>query len=467
MSPEARYPQLGEIILADKVIITGLSPQRARALILLLAASVALMMTGFGIILPVFARRLGEFGAGVQELGLMTMSFALAQLIAAPFLGSMADRYGRRPFILLALAAFVAANISFLFAQSSQAFIIIRAFEGALTAGLFPAAMGVVSDLIPKEHRARWVGIVMGGYAAGFFFGPVLGGLLYDTWGYAMPFIASAIMGVLALAVAIFLVPETRTDAIRNREMLLHRRELEQTGSQGETLWKSLPRPLYIFATLLLIDFVMIFAFAFIEPQMIFYMYDDLGWTTVQFGVVVAVYGLVAVIGQGFLGGISDRIGRKPVIILGLGLNTFFYAGVAYFRSFPLILVVSFLSGFGEALVMPALSAYYMDITAEQHRSRVMGIKESAAALGGVAGPLLVIAASEVTTPQGIFLIAFILTVVTAGLAIILLRPPIDFSKQTGEMGREYAVRRAMVARATLRGIVTSARTERRNQVIL
>ena len=87
--------------MATDVITSGLDPRRARNIILLLAACVALMMTGFGIIMPVFARRLGELGSGVEGLGLMTMSFALAQFLAAPVMGSLADRYGRRPFILL------------------------------------------------------------------------------------------------------------------------------------------------------------------------------------------------------------------------------------------------------------------------------------------------------------------------------------------------------------------------------
>ena len=125
---------LGQVVLAGEVVSSGPSPRRARSVIILLAASVGLMMTGFGIILPVFARRLGEFGSGVEALGMMTMSFALAQLVAAPFMGSLADRYGRRPLILLSLAAFAAANVGFLLVSSTTGFIIIRVLEGALTA---------------------------------------------------------------------------------------------------------------------------------------------------------------------------------------------------------------------------------------------------------------------------------------------------------------------------------------------
>jgi MFS family permease len=68
------------------------------------------MMTGYGIVMPVFAKRLGELGSGVAALGLMSMGFAFAQFVLSPFLGSFADRFGRKPFILMALAGEVVAN---------------------------------------------------------------------------------------------------------------------------------------------------------------------------------------------------------------------------------------------------------------------------------------------------------------------------------------------------------------------
>ena len=86
------YAHLGTLVMATDVIDSAYSRRRTRTIILLLAFSVGLMMTGFGIIMPVFARRLGELGSGVEGLGLMTMSFALAQFIAAPVMGSLADR---------------------------------------------------------------------------------------------------------------------------------------------------------------------------------------------------------------------------------------------------------------------------------------------------------------------------------------------------------------------------------------
>ena len=122
MSTNRRHANLGEVVYATQVITSRPSPQRTRNILLLLAGSVALMMTGLGIIIPVFARRLAEFGSGVETLGLMTMAFALAQLVASPFMGSFADRFGRRPLILVALGSFIAVNIGYPSASSGQAF---------------------------------------------------------------------------------------------------------------------------------------------------------------------------------------------------------------------------------------------------------------------------------------------------------------------------------------------------------
>jgi multidrug resistance protein len=461
------HPTLGEVVTAHQVTTHGESPRRVRNIILLLTGSVALMMTGFGIIMPIFARRFGELGGGVQALGLMTMSFALAQLVAAPFMGSLADRFGRRPLVLLSLAAFAVANIGFLLASSTTAFIVIRALEGALTAGLFPAAMGVVADIAPEDERGRWLGIVMGSYGAGFILGPVVGGVLYDGWGFATPFIVSAVLAVIGFVAAAILVPETRTQELRKREMLQQRREAGLSLAPEESLWASLPRPFIVFGTLLLIDFMMYFGWAFVEPQLIFYLYDELGWTTVQFGALAAGYGLALVVGQMVLGQLSDRFDRRFIIFIGTLLAAMLYAGLVLSSWFPLILFVSIVSGLGEALVLPALSASVLDITAEQHRSRVMGIKESAASLGGVTGPLLVVGASALTTPQGVFTISAVLLVLTAGFALFTLRRPRRVSEEAGDVAREYAARRAMVAQATLRGIVTSARAVRKRGVVV
>jgi MFS transporter, DHA1 family, multidrug resistance protein len=389
--------------------------RRARAIVMLLAASVGLMMTGYGIVMPVFARRLDELGAGVAALGFMTMAFALAQFALAPFMGNLADRFGRRPLVLLALAGVLATNIAYLLTASVESYIVTRFLQGALGAGLLPASIAVVGDIFPAEKRGRWAGLLMGSYGAGFIFGPALGGALYDRLGFVAPFGVSAGMALVGLLLAAVLVPETRPPIVQSED------SKKGSAQERRPTLASVPRPLRVCFALLALDFTVFFVFAFVEPEMVFYFYDRLGFSTTQFGLLVGGYGLAMVAGQTTLGGLSDRFGRRPIIATGFALNAVFYLGLTSFDRFGLLLLLALSAGLGNALATPALSASYLDITEERHRSSVLGIKESATALGGVAGPLLVAFVSPFATPGVVFATSGIVALGALVLSLVAL----------------------------------------------
>ena len=393
---------------------------RSRNILLVLAAIMALQMSSFGIIMPIFARRLGDFGDGVEALGLMAMAYSITSMTAAPFMGWLADRVGRRPLVLLSLATYAAAFTGYLLAPSTQVFIIIRALAGALTAGLTPAMMGIVADIAPDEERAQWLGVIGGGTSIGWVVGPSLGGLLYDQWGYVAPFATSVVLAVLALIVAIFVVPETVTKRKREMDVVFR----NSAVGEKRPFFDTLPKPMSTFLLLLLISFTTIFAYAFIEPQLMFYIYDDLGWSSARFGFAVSGLGLTLVLGQTLLGKLSDRFGRKPILIIGILLSGVMYATVSSTTSFHLIFLAYIVAGLGEALMGPALRAFYLDIANKEHKSRVMGIAGTAGALGGVAGPALVVMITRVVPPQSVFAIAVGLLMVVAFLALIILKEP-------------------------------------------
>jgi MFS transporter, DHA1 family, multidrug resistance protein len=94
-----------------------------------LSAVMALQMTGFVMILPLFARRFSELGAGVEALGISAMAYALTSTLAAPFMGALADRFGRRPLVLGSLAAYAAAFSGYLFAPSAGVLILLSLFS--------------------------------------------------------------------------------------------------------------------------------------------------------------------------------------------------------------------------------------------------------------------------------------------------------------------------------------------------
>ena len=442
---------LGSIVVAPRVVRPGYDSIQARNLTILLAISVGIVMTGFGIIMPVFARRLGEFGSGVEALGLMTTAFALATFVAAPFMGALCDRIGRRPIILLSLISFAVINIGFLFARSTMEFTLLRVLEGALTAGQMPAAMGIIADVVPDNERAQKAGIVTAGMGLGIVFGPVMGGVLYDTWGFAAPFVASAALAAVAFTFALIMIRETRTSEVRRRERLRRRRSDASSPTLKTGRWDFLPRPRYVFGTLLLLDFVLVFEYTFVEPQMIFYFYDELQWTTIQFGLVIAATGIAIVVSQVLFSNISDKIGRKPVIIIGALLFLALPGALAFVTSYPVMLGFAAIAGLGLGIIMPALNAYYLDITLSQYRSRVQGIKASSASLGGVFGPLALAGLTSLFIPQGIFLIAGAVLVGTILICVVGLREPAHADKDDADW--TFTAGRTSLAHATLRGL--------------
>jgi MFS family permease len=390
--------------------------QQARqpaAILAALALCMALQMTGFVTILPLFARRFESFGAGVDALGMSAMAYALASTFAAPFVGMLADRFGRRPIILLSLAGYVLAFSGYLFAASAWQLILLRGLAGVFTAGLIPAMTSIVGDLAPENRRAQWIGVVNGGASAGWIAGPLLGGLLYDHFGYVVPFATSITMAVGALLLAAFRIPETYTPAAQPSR---HR-------SAWMLGWQVLPARSTFFL-LMLIAFGVMFAWAFIEPQLMFYAYDDLNWTSSQLGVVMSTYGVAFTLGEFALGQLSDRLGRKPVLVLGLALFSAQFIGLVIFRDMIWIVVSFILAGLGNALYDPALSAIILDITPSEHTARTMGLKATAGSLGSMLGPALVVLFTPLVSPQVVFLVASTLVIALILASAFALRVP-------------------------------------------
>lgn len=380
-----------------------------------LALCMALQMTGFVMILPLFARRFGDLGAGVEALGVSAMAYALTSMLAAPWMGALADRFGRRLVVFVSLAAYVLAFSGYLLATSAWLLVVLRGLAGVFTAGLVPAMTSIVSDIAPANHRAQWIGILNGGGSFGWIVGPALGGLLYDQFGYGVPFAIAIGMAAAALLMAVLLIPATHSRAIGRADTL----PKQAPGFHG--MREALPASLPTFSFLMLISFGVMFAWAFIEPQFMFYAYDHLGWTSSQLGLVMSTYGVALMLGELTLSQLSDRLGRKPVLVLGLALFSAQFLGLVLFRN-PAWIVLSFvLAGLGNALYDPALSAHVLDIAPPEARARIMGLKGMVGSLGNMLGPALVVLFTPAINPQGIFLIAaslVLLLTLTSGLAL-------------------------------------------------
>jgi len=129
------------------------------------------------------------------------------------------------------------------------------------------------------------------------------------------------------------------------------------------------------------------------------------------------------------------------------------FAGLIFTNSMGLVLLSFAVGGLGEGLMSPALGAFFLDISEEQHIAWVMGIKSSVGSLDGVVGPLL---AAASVAPQSAFAASVAVVLFGVLLALVVLREPRQLAQKT-DMMREIPNQRVMAVRDSLRGIVTLA----------
>jgi DHA1 family bicyclomycin/chloramphenicol resistance-like MFS transporter len=172
------------------------------SLIILPLFGVDLMLSS----MPVFGREFGAGSAATQAtLSVFALGFALMHLI----LGPLADRYGRKPCLLVGLVLFTGASVACALATSIETLIAAR-FVQALGAGAGPlVARAVIRDVYGAEGAGRMMGFVMALFGVGAIVTPILGGLVVDTFGWRANFYVAAGYGVFLLASSLTLLPET------------------------------------------------------------------------------------------------------------------------------------------------------------------------------------------------------------------------------------------------------------------
>lgn len=146
-------------------------------------------------------------------------------------------------------------------------------------------------------------------------------------------------------------------------------------------------------------------------------------------GLVMSTYGIAMTLGEFSLSRLSDRLGRKPVILVGLMLFMAQFVGLAFFQNYILIAISFVIAGLGNALFDPALSASMLDIAPAEHQARILGIKSTAASLGSILGPALVVLFTSFLEARGIFLIAtgIVCMSILFFLSVQIKRPWIGF----------------------------------------
>ncbi len=169
-------------------------------------------VTGLGIIIPVLPTLIGELIHGdLSEAasygGWLTFAYAFMQFICAPVIGSLSDRYGRRPVLLLSLLGFGIDYLFLAFAPTIWWLFVGRLIAG-VTGASFTTASAYIADISPPEKRAQNFGLIGAAFGLGFILGPVIGGVL-GQFGSRIPFFAAAGISLLNTAYGFFVLPES------------------------------------------------------------------------------------------------------------------------------------------------------------------------------------------------------------------------------------------------------------------
>src|SRR5512140_1011655 len=166
-------------------------------------------LLGFSLILPLLPYYAETFKTSETVTGVLIASYALMQLIGAPILGRLSDRFGRRPILLLSVCGTFLGFLLLGFANALWMLFASGILDG-LTGGNLSVAQAYISDVTDEKDRSKGLGLIGAAFGLGFIIGPVTGGWL-SQWGYAVPAFVAAGLSLANLALIYFWLPESLT----------------------------------------------------------------------------------------------------------------------------------------------------------------------------------------------------------------------------------------------------------------
>ena len=164
-------------------------------------------LLGYSLILPLLPYIAERFSATPFQVGLLLTANALAQMIAAPTIGRLSDRWGRRPLLIISVAGTVAAFLLFAFSNSLWMLFFSRILDGLL-GGNTALARAYITDITDNENRSKGLGLIGAAFGLGFIIGPFSGGQLSQL-GYRVPGLVAAALSLINLIAVIFWIPES------------------------------------------------------------------------------------------------------------------------------------------------------------------------------------------------------------------------------------------------------------------
>lgn len=393
-------------------------------------------LLGSGVILPVLPLyAVGQMGASESQATVLSSAYFAAQFIAAPWLGRLSDRIGRRPVLIVSQAGTLVSFVLFIYAgpigrgidqlgwpirMSGGLFMlyVARVLDG-LTGGNITTARAYISDITVVEDRAVSLGYLSAAFGMGFIFGPAFGGLL-GGFGPIAPFIGAAVITSITLALTFVILRESLPPQARDAD--------EESAPQPVAIREILKaRPLlWIFG----IGFFGTLAFAAVPPTFSLYadevIFADLANRSLvprNIGLMLSFLGGVTVVTQiAFYRRLVARFRERALILGGQVMLTASMTAIGLFTA-PLLSTLNLAPfAISRAITDPSLQSLVTRFGSARTQGRLLGLYQSVLSLATIVGPIWAGWVFQNISPSATYMVSGGLLVLSIPLAAILLR---------------------------------------------
>ncbi len=386
---------------------------------------------GIGLIIPVMPDLIEEVRAADLSQaalwgGVLATTFALMQFLFSPLVGSLSDRFGRRPILLISLTVMALDYVLMALAGSVWLLLLGRVI-GGISAATAATASAYMADISAPKDRAANFGLVGAGFGAGFVLGPVAGGFLAE-FGTRAPFWAAAMLAASNVAFGWFVLKETI--APENARPLAWRRAnpLGAVKHLGE-----LPG----IKRLLLVYFLYHLAFAVYPSVWSFFGKAQFDWSPSMIGGSLALFGLsMAIVQAGVIRPVLKHLHERGTVFVGFVFSVVTFFLIATVTSGTAVLILTPMAAIAGVIPV-ALQGIMSQAVAQNAQGELQGVLTSTSALAMVIAPLAMTGTFAAFTAPGAalyfpgapFLLSLLLTLIAISVFIRWRSPSADSSK--------------------------------------
>ena len=385
---------------------TPATPRTPKLALAILLFSLFISVLGIGFVAPLLPVLATELGATGFALGFLMAAFSLSMGIIQPVAGSLSDRYGRKFFLAAGMAIYSACGFSYILASSVADITVIRFLQGFGGGLVFSVSMAYMGDLAPPEQEGRYMGAYNVALFAGFGLGPILGGILKDSFGMTAAFYAMGASSAAGCLIALVFLPESYPRVARRESdplFAVFRAILAARRMRGILLVR--------FAVML----SMVPSFVFLPVLMT----QVMGASGIQIGGVIAARTLVGAALLYPFGWVADRYNRVALTIVSVLGMAGMVSLIGLATQFWHLLLLFGLLGVTEALFMPANSAMTLQEGRSFGMGATLGVFNAAMAIGMFTGSI----AAGLLVDQFGFTLAFALIGATVALSVAISGP--------------------------------------------